>query len=56
MLALLLFVASLLMLYFVIRKAVSHGILDAEEARRRREREQRFEEALGKGNVDAPTT
>jgi hypothetical protein len=55
-LASLLFVASLLTLYFIIRKAVSHGILDAEETRRRREREQRFEEALGKGSVDVPTT
>lgn len=57
MLAFLLVTVSLLMLYFIIRNAVSHGILDADEARRDREREQHFEEALGKGNVlDAPKT
>lgn len=55
MLVFLLFAVSLLALYFIIRKAVTQGILDADEARRAREREQRFEEVLRKGNVlDAP--
>jgi hypothetical protein len=54
---LLLLAVGLLVLYFVIRKAVLHGILDADDARAVREREERFEAELRKGHYpDAPTS
>ncbi len=45
-----------LVLYFVVRAAVTHGILDAEDARREREQSARFEEQRRNGTLpDAPT-
>lgn len=53
---LLLFAGSLLALYFVVRTAVHHGILDAEETRQGRVRDERLEQTLRKGRYpDAPT-
>jgi hypothetical protein len=47
---------SLLVLYFVIRKAVHHGILDAEDARLAEEREVSLGRAMREGkHPDAPT-
>lgn len=39
---------SLLFLYFIIRKAVHHGILDAEETKRERAAEASLRGALSK--------
>ena len=55
MLGLLLLVASLVALYYIIRTAVTHGILDADDARRARDREERFDKQLREGTLpDAP--
>jgi hypothetical protein len=54
---LLLLALSLLVLYFVIRKAVHHGILDADDARRAHEREVSLGRATREGkHPDAPTS
>jgi hypothetical protein len=56
-LALLLIAVLLLVLYFVVRKAVMHGILDADEAREARDRGARFDRQLRDGTLpDAPTS
>lgn len=52
--ALLLAALTLLALYFTVRKAVTHGILDADQARKAREREERFEEQLRDGTLPHP--
>lgn len=55
MLPLLLSAISCLVLYFIIRKAVMHGILDADDARTSRDRRKRFEELVRNGTLpDAP--
>lgn len=55
MLELLLVAVSLLVLYFIIRKGVLHGILDADDARRVREQEEQSEKAFRSGQFpDAP--
>lgn len=57
MIQLLLLAASLLITYFVIRKAVHHGILDADDTRAARERQDRLDTALRDGTLpDAPTS
>lgn len=57
MIQLLLLAVSLLVLYFVIRKAVHHGILDADDARRAVEREVSLDQAMREGkHPDAPTS
>lgn len=54
---LLLLAVGLLVLYFVIRKAVHHGIIDADDAREEHERQVRLGEAMRRGeHPDAPTS
>jgi hypothetical protein len=48
-LALVLLIGSLLLTYFVIRKGVHHGILDADASRRAREHRQRLSDAVHQG-------
>jgi hypothetical protein len=48
-LAVLLLIGSLLLSYFVIRKGVHHGILDADASRRAYDHRQRLEEATARG-------
>lgn len=56
MIQLLLLAVSLLVMYFVIRKAVHHGILDADDTRHERDRRDRLDAALRDGTLpDAPT-
>ena len=40
---------SLFVLYIIIRKAVHHGILDADDARRARDARQQMQRTLSKG-------
>ena len=55
MLPLLLLAISFLALYFIVRKAVMHGVLDAVDDRQAREHAERLKEQLRKGNLpDAP--
>jgi hypothetical protein len=46
--AVVLLIGSLLLSYFIIRKGVHHGILDADESRRAYERRQRLQEAMAR--------
>jgi len=48
-LAIVLLVGSLLLSYFVIRKGVHHGILDADASRRAYDHRQRLKEAVAGG-------
>jgi hypothetical protein len=48
-LAVVLSIGSLLLAYFVIRKGVHHGILDADSSRRAREARQRLTDAVHQG-------
>jgi hypothetical protein len=51
-LSVVLLVGSLLLTYFIVRKGVHHGILDADESRRAREHRQRLKDAVARGAVD----
>lgn len=49
MLSLVLIIGSLLLTYFIIRKGVHHGILDADATRRADERARRLKDAVREG-------
>jgi len=51
-LAVVLLIGSLLLSYFIVRKGVHHGILDADESRRADDRRQRLKEAVAGGTGD----
>ncbi len=54
LLSLLLTAALCLVLYFIVRKAVAHGILDADDARTSRDRRKRFEKLVQDGTLPDP--